>query len=87
DRLPTLDPPAGREACQQMMLDENHRRLSQERRNRDKSRLQEVDPFAIPNESDQYELPEMSEILITYRSHAILLPEVDPLSLPTVSTS
>lgn len=87
DRLPTLDPPAGREACQQMMLEENHRRLSQERRNRDKSRLQEVDPFAIPNGPDRYELPEMSEISITYRSHAILLPEVDPLALPTVSAS
>lgn len=87
DRLPTLDPPAGREACQQMMLEENHRRLSQERRNRDKSKLQEVDPFAIPNGPDRYELPEMSEISITYRSHAILLPEVDPLALPTVSTS
>lgn len=86
DHLPTLGPPAGREACQQMMLEENHRRLSQERRNREKNPvLQEVDPFAIPNVSDSCELPEMSEISMTYRSRAILLPEVDPLALPTVS--
>ena len=87
DRLPTLDPPAGREACQQMMLEENHRRIAQERRDkerRDKERgvLQEVDPFALP-ESERCDLPEMSEISMTYRSRAILLPEVDPLELPT----
>ena len=82
DRLPTLDPPAGREACQQMMLEENHRRIAQERRDREKPVLQEVDPFALP-ESERWELPEMSEISMTYRSHAILLPEVDPLKLPT----
>jgi len=87
DRLPTLDPPAGREACQQMMLEENHRRLAQERRDRYKSRLQEVDPFAIPIASESCDLPEMSEISMTYRSRAIHLPEVDPLALPTVSTS
>jgi len=85
DRLPTLDPPAGREACQQMMLEENHRRIAQERRNREKMVLQEVDPFAIPIGSECCDLPEMSEISMTYRSHAILLPEVDPLALPTVS--
>lgn len=89
DRLPTLDPPAGREACQQMMLEENHRRIAQERRDkerRDKERgvLQEVDPFALP-ESERCDLPEMSEISMTYRSRAILLPEVDPMELPTVS--
>jgi len=89
DRLPTLDPPAGREACQQMMLEENHRRIAQERRDkerRDRERgvLQEVDPFALP-ESERCDLPEMSEISMTYRSRAILLPEVDPLALPTVS--
>ena len=89
DRLPTLDPPAGREACQQMMLEENHRRIAQERRDkerRDRERgvLQEVDPVALP-ESECCDLPEMSEISMTYRSHAILLPEVDPLALPTVS--
>jgi len=86
DRLPTLDPPAGREACQQMMLEENHRRIAQERRDkerrdREQCVLQEVDPFALP-ESERYELPEMSEISMTYRSRAILLPEVDPLALP-----
>ncbi len=90
DRLPTLDPPAGREACQQMMLEENHRRIAQERRDkerRDKERgvLQEVDPFALP-ESERCDLPDMSEISMTYRSHAILLPEVDLLALPTVSS-
>ena len=87
DRLPTLDPPAGREACQQMMLEENHRRIAQERRDkerrdREKPVLQEVDPFALP-ESERWELPDMSEVSMTYRSHAILLPEVDPLELPT----
>jgi hypothetical protein len=86
DRLPTLDPPAGREACQQMMLEENHRRIAQERRDkerhdRERGVLQEVDPFALP-ESEQCNLPEMSEISMTYRSRAILLPEVDPLALP-----
>jgi len=84
DRLPTLDPPAGREACQQMMLEENHRRIAQERRDRERGVLQEVDPFALP-ESERCDLPEMSEISMTYRSRAILLPEVDPLALPTVS--
>jgi hypothetical protein len=85
DRLPILDPPVGREACQQMMLEENHRRIAQERRNREKNILQEVDPFAIPAVSIPFDLPEMSEISMTYRSLAILLPEVDPLALPTVS--
>ena len=95
DLLPTVDPPAGREACQRMMLEENHRRIAQERRDRErcdrercdreKGVLQEVDPFAIPDGSDLSDLPEMSEISMTYRSHAILLPEVDPLALPTVS--
>jgi hypothetical protein len=90
DRLPTLHPPAGREACQQMMMEENHRRIAQERRNRercDRERcvLQEVDPFALPAVSVPFDLPEMSEISMTYRSLAILLPEVDPLALPTVS--
>lgn len=82
DRLPTLNPPAGREACQQMMMEENHRRIAQERRNREKCVLQEVDPFAIPAISVPFDLPEMSEISMTYRSHAIHLPEVDPLVLP-----
>jgi len=95
DLLPTVDPPVGREACQRMMLEENHRRIAQERRDRErcdrercdreKGVLQEVDPFAIPDGSDLSDLPEMSEISMTYRSHAILLPEVDPLALPTVS--
>ena len=94
DRLPTLDPPAGREACQQMMMEENHRRIAQERRTRERcdrvlSRehcvLQEVDPFAIPAVPVPFDLPEMSEISMTYRSLAILLPEVDPLALPIVS--
>lgn len=87
DRLPTLDSPAGKEACQQMMMEENHRRIAQERRNRercDRERcvLQEVDPFAIPAVPVPFDLPEMSEISMTYRSHAIHLPEVDPLVLP-----
>jgi hypothetical protein len=90
DLLPTLDPPAGGEACQRMMLEENHRRIAQERRDRErcdreKNVLQEVDPFAIPAVPVPFDLPEMSEISMTYRSHAILLPEVDPLALPTVS--
>jgi hypothetical protein len=110
DLLPTLDPPAGGEACQRMMLEENHRRIAQERRDRErcdrercdrercdrercdrercdreKGVLQEVDPFAIPAVPVPFDLPEMSEISMTYRSHAILLPEVDPLALPTVS--
>ena len=91
DLLPTLDPPMGREACQRMMLEENHRRIAQERRDRErcdreKSVLQEVDPFAIPILSAPFVLPEMSDISMTYRSRAILLPEVDPLALPMVSS-
>jgi hypothetical protein len=78
-----------------MMMEENHRRIAQERRNRErcdrercdreKSALQEVDPFALPAVPVPFDLPEMSEISMTYRSLAILLPEVDPLALPTVS--
>lgn len=91
DLLPTLDPPVGRDACQRMMLEENHRRIAQERRDRErcdreKSVLQEVDPFAIPILSAPFVLPEMSDISMTYRSRAILLPEVDPLALPMVSS-
>ena len=92
DLLPTVDPPMGREACQRMMLEENHRRIAQERRDRErcdrercdreKSVLQEVDPFALPAVPIPFDLPEMSEISMTYRSLAILLPEVDPVALP-----
>jgi len=83
DHLPTMDPAEGREACQQMMLDEHQRRLSQERRDRERiPRLQEVDVLEIPVASTPLDIPTMSEISTTYRSHPILLPEVDPFALP-----
>jgi len=83
DCLPTMDPAEGREACQQMMLDEHQRRLSQERRDRERiPRLQEVDVLEIPVASTPLDIPTMSEISTTYRSRPILLPEVDPFVLP-----